>query len=369
MKLTCQRDGLLLACQLASAALAARSPKDEITSTLKAVAEDERLTLIATNMTVGLRYHLRGVTVEEAGEAIFPAHKLVSILRESLDESVHIDADAERCLLTTDSGEFEMPGESPDGFPDFPEFVDENFHELKAGDLRKMIRQTIFTTHKEDGKYAMRSVLWEPSAEGMRLVATDGRRVAVMDGPATLHGTLSEEKHSHLVPREAMNLLEKNLHDDDEIVKVSLRGGDALFHTPKSTVWTQLTAARFAPYRDILPKKVNAKVELPVEAFTAALRQAAVMTDEESKKVTCLFDTGKLTLQAQGGASGGRSKVAMPITYDAEPIEICFDPALLVDMLRALDEEESIRLDMEEGTRPALFRAGEQYLYLVMPLT
>ena len=93
MKVDCQRDGLLLACQLASAALSARSPKDEVTSTLKAVAVDDRLTIIATNLTVGLRYHLRGVRVEEAGEAIFPAKRLADILRESLDEQVHIDAD------------------------------------------------------------------------------------------------------------------------------------------------------------------------------------------------------------------------------------------------------------------------------------
>lgn len=369
MKVHCQRDGLLLATQLASAALAARSPKEEVTSTLKAVAEEDRLTLIATNLTVGLRYHLRGVMVTEAGEAIFPANRLLGILRESINDQIDIDANDQRCLLTTSSGEFEMPGESPDGFPDFAEFEETNYHEIRAGDLRKMIRQTVFATSKEDNRYTLRGVLWEPSKDGIRLVATDGRRLALMDALATFHGEFTNEGKTFLVPREAMNLLEHNLHDDDEMVKITLRQTDAMFYTPKATVTTRLIdEGRFAPYRDILPKKSSIKVPLSVEPFLAAIRQAAVMTDDQSKRVEFQFGPGQLILQARG-ATSGRSKVSMPVEYDAEPVTISFDPTLLVEMLRAVDDEDGIRLDMEDGTRPALFRAGESYLYLVMPLT
>ena len=60
---------------------------------LKAIAEADRLTLVATDLEVGIRYELVGVRVEEPGEAIFPINRLLSILRESPANDIAIDAD------------------------------------------------------------------------------------------------------------------------------------------------------------------------------------------------------------------------------------------------------------------------------------
>ena len=73
MKVTCQRDGLLTACQLVAVAVAARTTKP-ILSNVKAVAHDDALTLMATDLEVGIRYELRGVKVGRAGSAILPVH-------------------------------------------------------------------------------------------------------------------------------------------------------------------------------------------------------------------------------------------------------------------------------------------------------
>jgi DNA polymerase III subunit beta len=100
----------------------------------------------------------------------------------------------------------------------------------------------------------------------------------------------------------------------------------------------------------------------------SAVRQAAIMTDEESKRVAFHFTKKKLTLQAQGAATG-RSKVELPVEYDGKALDINFNPAFLVDMLRVLDAEEALSLDLVDGGSPALFRAGENYSYLVMPLS
>jgi DNA polymerase-3 subunit beta len=165
-----------------------------------------------------------------------------------------------------------------------------------------------------------------------------------------------------------MNLLERNLTDPEETVRVSFRPNEALFKTDRAMIHSRLVEGRYPAYREVFPKKANAKVPLTVGPFHAAIRQAAIMTDDESKKVIFNFTKNKLTLQAQGTESG-RSKVELPIEYDGKPIEIRFDPRFLTDMLRVLDPDTELTLELVDGTSPAVFRSGTDYSYVVMPLS
>ena len=367
MKLYCEREALLGDCQLASAAAATRDIKP-ILRNLKAVAEGEKCTLMATDLELGIRLEVRSPQVQETGSAILSAAKLTSILRESTDEYLTIEANGDRCVVTGAHNEFEMPGEDPAEFPDIPVFAEKKHHEVTAGVLRTMIRRTVFAAARESTRYAMTGVVWDLEGSQCRLVATDSKRLALATGPAKEVGGHDTKGGSHIVPTKAMALLERNLHDDDELVRVSLRPNEALFQTEKATIYTRLVEGRFPPYKEILPKKANARIPLKVVPFLTAVRQAAIMTDEESKRVTFNFAAGKLTLAAQGAASG-RSKVETELEYDGTPIDIAFDPQYLVDMLKVLEADAPLTLDLIDGTKPALFKSGTEYQYLVMPLS
>jgi DNA polymerase-3 subunit beta len=111
------------------------------------------------------------------------------------------------------------------------------------------------------------------------------------------------------------------------------------------------------------------KLPLPVEEFLGRVRQAAIMTDDESKRVDMAFEAGKVTMQARGTATGSSEvELALP-EYDGPEVNIAFDPQYLIEFLRALEGEPTVTLEMTDGSKPALFRAGDGYLYLVMPLT
>jgi DNA polymerase III subunit beta len=367
MKLYCQRESLLSDTQLASAAVATRDIKP-ILKNLKAIAAGDKCTLMATDLEMGIRLELRSPKVQDPGSAILPAARFASILREATDEHLTVEADGQRCVVTGASNEFEMPGEDPEEFPDVPSFSDKQFHELLAGPLRTMIRRTIFATAKESTRYAMTGVVWELEGEQCRLIATDSKRLALASGSAKSVGGHDTKGQSHIVPTKAMALLERNLHDDDETIKVALKANDVLFRTERATIYSRLVEGRFPPYKEILPKKANARIPLAVGAFLTAVRQAAIMTDDESKRVNFHFAAKKLTLAAHGAAAG-RSKVELPLEYDGAPIEIAFDPSYLVDMLKVLAPEDPLSLELNDGSKPALFKSGSDYQYLVMPLS
>jgi DNA polymerase-3 subunit beta len=165
-----------------------------------------------------------------------------------------------------------------------------------------------------------------------------------------------------------MGLLERNLQDVDEVVRVSLRPNEVLFRTERAMVYSRLVEGRYPAYREVFPKKQTTKVSLTVGPFQTAVRQAAIMTDEESKKVVFTFTKKKLTVQASG-AESGRSKVEMPLEYEGKQIDIKFDPRYLTDMLRVLEPDTALTLELVDSNSPALFRSGSDYSYVVMPLS
>jgi DNA polymerase-3 subunit beta len=367
MKATFHREGLLAASQLASAAVAPRELKP-ILRNLKAIADTDRCTLMATDLELGIRIDVRGVKVEEPGEAILPAARTLAILRESADDELHLEADNDCCQVRGQFNEFEMPSEDPANFPDVPAFSEQKYHELTAGALRDMIRRTIFAAATENPRYAVTGILWELEGDQVKLVATDGRRLAVMQGAGTAQGQHTTKGQTPVVPTKAMSLLERNLTDPEETVRVSLRSNEALFKTDRAMIHSRLVEGRYPAYREVFPPKASAKVPLIAGPFYAAIRQAAIMTDDESKKVIFNFAKQKLTLQAQG-AESGRSKVELPLEFDGKPIEIRFDPRFLTEMLRVLEPDSALTLELVDGTKPALFRCGSEYSYVVMPLS
>jgi DNA polymerase-3 subunit beta len=272
------------------------------------------------------------------------------------------------CTVSGPGMEFEMPGEDPAHFPDLPTFTDDKYHELPAGMLRDMIRRTAFAAADESARYSMTGVLWELEDSHVRLVATDGKRLALTSGSATGHGGHTTKGQTPVVPTKAMTLLDRNLHDDSEVVRVSLRPNDALFRTDTAVIYSRLVEGRYPNYRDVFPKKPGVRVAIPVTPFLLAVRQAAIMTEEDSKRVVFHFAKGKLTLEAQGAATG-RSKVELPLDYDGTALDISFNPAYLTEMLKVLPSDAELTLDLVDGASPALFKQEPNYSYLVMPLT
>jgi DNA polymerase-3 subunit beta len=220
MKTLCKRDALLSAFQLASAAIPTKDIKP-ILSNLKAVASNGRFTLMATDLELGIRLDVMGMTIQDPGEAILPAQRLLAILREAQDSDLSIEADVSACIVRGERSEFDMPGEDPAHFPDLPTFNEDKYHEMSADALREMIRRTTFAAATGEGaRFAMTGVLWELDGDAVKLVATDGRRLALAEGKGKAQGGHTTKGQQPIVPTKAMLLLERNLRSDGQVVRV-----------------------------------------------------------------------------------------------------------------------------------------------------
>src|SRR5205814_9217660 len=116
--------------------------------------------------------------------------------------------------------------------------------------------------------------------DAIKLVATDGKRLARAEGKARAHGGHTTRGQTPIVPTKAMTLLERNLQPDGQVVRVCLRPNEVLFRTEQAVIYSRLVEGRFPDYRQVFPKKQGIRIALPGGGFHAKGRQAAITADE-----------------------------------------------------------------------------------------
>lgn len=365
MKAIANREGLLTAFQTVASVVPARTPKPILRCARLEVGADGVTTLSATDLELGIRYQVSGLDPQTPGVVVLPAAETISILRELADETVMLEASEHGVRIAGASSRFDLPSEDPLGYPEIPT-LSASGHKLKAAVLTVMIRRTVFAAAPENSRYALHSVLVEFENGNANFVATDGKRLARMPGKVTEGGGVAGRQW--LLPPKALALAQKVLIDPEEEVELILGDNEALFRTAKVTIYTRLVEGRYPNYHDVFPPPATIHIPLAVSKFYGSIRQAKIVTSDESKGVEFRFRPGMLTLESRGQDSGS-AVVQLPVGYDGDDLDVTFDPQLLIDALRILDGEEEIMLDMVDSRRAAVFRGRDQYEYVVMPLT
>jgi DNA polymerase-3 subunit beta len=125
---------------------------------------------------------------------------------------------------------------------------------------------------------------------------------------------------------------------------------------------------RFPKWRDVFPRRDDAtSVQLSVGPLFAAVRQAAIVTSEESRGIDFTFSDGQLLLVARS-AQAGQSRVELPIAYQGPAISITLDPRYVIDFLKVLDSENNFALEIKDAESAGVCTTEDGYGYVIMPL-
>lgn len=367
MKLFCHRPTFTAAMQLVSAVVPTRTPKD-ILKNVKLIAVDGTVTLIATDQEIGIRYEVPGVEADTGGEILLPTSRVISILRELQDDGVTIEATSDQIKISSGTSEFKLASEDAAEFPPVASFDGDEWYTVPGKSLKEMIRRTAFATDVESTRYALGGVLMEIEAAKMTLAATDSRRLAVVESPVTANGGVKPPETNPVVPTKAMTLVERTISDDETGVDISVRDNEVLIRSGRATIYSRLVEGRFPRYADVIPKTSTEKVDLVTAPFHGAIRQAQIVTNEESRGVDFNFANDTLTLTSKA-AEIGQSKVELPIGFSGDEITITFDPRYVAEFLRVLGPEKQVTLNLIDGENAAVFKTDDNYTYVIMPLS
>lgn len=367
MKISCDREQLLQAFQTVASVAPSRSPKP-ILQNVKLEAGEAGVILSATDLEVGIRYAVEGIDIQSPGVAILSVSRFGSILRESNDETLHIESDSQGTIIRGERSQFRLSAEDPAEFPQVALFEEKNFHEVPARLLRELIRRTVFATDNESSRYALGGVKLEFEESQVTAIGTDGRRLAKMAGPVSTTGTAIDASQTTIVPTRAMQLIEKAVAAADAEVQLALKGNEFLIHTPKVTISARLLEGRFPDWKKVFPAAGSgSKIELAVGATHAAVRQAAIVTSEESRGVDFTFGEGMLVLSGKA-AEVGQARVELPIGYDGEELTVSLDPRFVIDFLKVLEAEKTFAIEVKDSESAAVCTTEDGYGYVIMPL-
>ena len=367
MKLICHRPTLTAAMQLVSGVVPSRTPKD-ILKNVKLVVANGDVTLIATDQEVGIRYKLEGVETDSTGEALLPTARIISILRELQDDKVTLEISADQIQVISGGSEFKLSAEDPAEFPPVADFEGDAWHIIPGKSLKEMIRRTSFATDVESTRYALGGLLLELGEDEITIAATDTRRLSVVSASCRTQGSPPAPEGKPVVPTKAMTLVERTITDDESDVDVVVRANEALIRSGNATIYSRLVDGRFPRYADVIPRDSSVEIDLVVAPFHGAIRQAQIVTSEESRGVDFEFSDGTLRLNSKA-ADIGQSKVELPIVFDKDDLVITFDPRYVADFLRVLEPERQIKLSLTDSDSAAVFRTDDNYTYVIMPLS
>jgi DNA polymerase-3 subunit beta len=367
MKVRCTREPLLAALQSAAVVVPARSPKPVLTN-VKFEATRDAAVLSATDLEVGIRIELDGVESLAPGAVLLPSGRLMAIVRESAPGTVfEIHADGTAAVVKAPRSEFRLPAEDPLEFPSVATFPAEACFEVSTPLVRELVRRTVFATDNESSRYALGGVLVELSSSGVIAIGTDGRRLAKMDGPCKTHSG-SPADAQPIVPARAMQLIERCLGGADLPVHLAVRPSEILVKTAGTTISARLVEGRFPRWRDVFPERLEAaKVQLVAGPLLAAVRQAAIVTSEQSKGVDFAFEPGQLVLSGRS-AESGESRVELPLDHAGAAVRIKLDPRFVADFLRVLDPGTTVSVELTDPQSACVCRTEDGYGYVIMPL-
>lgn len=366
MQLTCDRNRFTHAFQAAAAAVPSRTPKDVLRNVYLHLSSGG-VELVGTDQEVAIRFSVDGVNSSSTGEALLPTQKVSSILRELNDDQFELNVEEQALTVKTASSEFKLSSEDPREFPPVPEFSESDCFRIPASVFRQMIRRTSFATDVESTRYALGGILVEFDDGKITLAATDSRRLAVASAACETQGSPAVPERTTVVPTRAMSLLERSIDDDAEFVDVAVRESDVLMRSGRCVVYSRLVEGRFPRYREVIPKEAAITVPLSVGPFHSAVRQAQIVTDEESRGVDFCFSDNALKLSSRA-QDVGESHIELPIEFSSDEIRITFDPRYVSDFLKVLPPESLVELLLTNADMAAVFKVEDSYTYVIMPL-
>ncbi len=364
MKANCSRAALDNALGIVTGVVSTRTPREAL-KCAQIVSKGDQITVAGTDLELSVRCAISQVEVEQEGQVLVPAAKLGQIMHELADEVVAIEAEGDVLHIRGQGSHFQIYAQDPAEFPPIPELEGQPDVIVAVGVLHRLIETTAFAAARENTRYAISGVLWEKKGKKLQLVATDGRRLA------KAVGSVKKAEGGDLgviVPSKAMSLLARVVQgDDQEKAAASVTGSQLLVQVGAVTVVSVLVEGHFPKFDDVIPRESLTKVPLKTAELYSAVRQAALLTSDESKGIRIEFGEKGLVLSSRAPQQG-EATVEVTVPYSGAPLAIGFNPGFLTDALRVVEAEE-ISLELSDASKPGVLRAGDGFLYVIMPVS
>lgn len=366
MKVICGKDELMRGSQIVQTVVSPRSTLP-ILSNFLFETDGTQLKLSSTDLEVGVSCYIKGEIAKE-GSITIPAKRFADIIKELPgSENIEIKADdTNQINIRCGKSHFVLMGLPKAEYPVLPDFPQEKTFSVAKSLLKSMLRRTAFAVSTDETRYVLNGVYLVADEGTLKLVATDGRRLALI----SRDGIDKKIKHKAIIPTKAVNEVMRILSADekDGEVTIGITENQIAFRVDNITIISRLIEGTFPNYDQVIPKKHEVQIKLNVKDALSAVRQMSLLTADKASTVKFLF--GKNVLRITASSHGlGSGEVELDIEHAEPQLEIAFNPSFIIDILKNV-EDSDVHFSLTNSLNPALISpAGDKsYLCVVMPM-
>ncbi len=366
MKFTITRDSLQEGLVAVAAAVPTKTTLPVLANIL-VEATGDGLRLSGTDLDIAVATTVPA-SVDQEGAITLPAKKLVEIVRELPSAGIRLSSSGEqRVALECGRSRFKLLGLSREEFPAFPAVGFESSWKIRSGELQKLIGHVAFAASTEESRPILNGVLWELRPDRMRMVATNGHRLAKMDVPLSDAAAATADL---IVPPKALEQIRRLFAADDEI-EIARSENHLGFRSETTQVFTRLIEGPYPNYEQVIPRENDRVATADRGALTAALRRMSTVASDQTHRIRMALASGACKLSVQT-PDLGEAQEELAVSYDGDPLEIGFNAAYLLEILKYMPTDE-VRMTFKAPERaatcePVGWDDPASYLTLVMPL-
>jgi DNA polymerase III subunit beta len=368
MKFTVTRNELLNELNLVQGVIEKKSTIP-ILSNILLEAAGGHLDIAATDLDVTIRCGC-SASVETEGTTTISARRLFDIVRLLPD-----GADIDFSLLENDwvqlhsgNSQYKIVALPKENFPSIPEPAAATA-QIPGVQLRNMIQRTMFAITQEESRYSLNGALLVLMPNEIRMVATDGHRLALVSKTMEIPGVELEVRA--LIPRKTLVELQKLIGEQDMLVEFGRDENHLFFAVGSKRLVSRILAGQFPNYELVVPRDNDKSILASTRELVDGIRRAAIMSDEKLRAIKLSFKAGTLELTASS-AEAGEAREVVPVEFDGDTIEIGFNPQYLLEFL-GVCSADSISISLKDSEtqgllRPVTTASDLEYKYVVMPM-
>jgi DNA polymerase III subunit beta len=326
-------------------------------------AEGESVRMTATDLEVGARVSVPA-KVGGKGAITVSARKLAEIVKELPAAAVALKVTENVTVsLRCGGATYRLVGLAPDDFPPVVPASPQSWVTLEAKILREMLTQTSFAVSHDETRYALNGVLFVFQGKDVRMVATDGHRLALSTrslGKAIAGAT-------GIVPRKAVTEILRVLGASEE-VQIAITENQFVLQMPNFVMTARLIEGQFPNYDAVIPRTHPGRLAAPRSSLSAALRRVAVMAEERNKPVKLALSPASLKVMASSQELGEAEEI-LEVEYAGEEMVIGFNSRYLLEAMAALDKDQ-VTFEIKDAQSPGVIKSVEDegYCCVIMPM-
>lgn len=367
MKFSISRDTLLKSLNLVAGVVERRQTLPILANVLM-VLDGERLSLTGTDLEVELVGRLQVAAGGEDGEVTVPARKLADICK-SLPEGSDINFSVKESKATVTSGRsrFTLSTLPAREFPNVEDSIGTHQLTLKQGQLKRLIERTAFAMAQQDVRYYLNGMLWDLNARQLRVVATDGHRLAMCTLPEQV-SVNGDGDTQIILPRKGVLELARLLLEDEADIAIVIGSNHVRAMTEDFTFTSKLVDGKFPDYQRVLPRSPNKVLVGSRLDLRQAFTRTAILSNEKYRGVRLKLSNNTLDIVANNPEQE-EAEETVSVEYQGDPLEIGFNVSYLLDVLGVLSGDQ-VKLSLADPNSSALLEEVEEgdSLYVVMPM-